>query len=48
MDQKLLMKVHKNYRKLAKQFNWRIINGERVTEEVHNEIMKIVRKVIKA
>jgi dTMP kinase len=47
-DQKLLTKVHKNYRKLAKQFNWRIINGERVTGEVHNEIMKIVRKVIKA
>lgn len=48
IDQKLLTKVHKNYRKLAKQFNWRIINGERVTEEVHNEIMKTVRKVIKA
>jgi dTMP kinase len=47
-DRKLLTKVHKNYRKLAKQFNWRIINGERVTGEVHNEIMKIVRKVIKA
>jgi dTMP kinase len=48
IDRKLLTKVHKNYRKLAKQFNWRIINGERVTGEVHNEIMKIVRKVIKA
>jgi len=48
IDRKLLTKVHKNYRKLAKQFNWRIINGERVTGEVHNEITKIVRKVIKA
>jgi dTMP kinase len=48
IDRKLLTKVHKNYRRLAKQFNWRIINGERVTGEVHNEIMKIVRKVIKA
>lgn len=48
IDRKLLTKVHKNYRKLAKQFNWRIINGERVTGEVHNEIMKIVRKFIKA
>jgi dTMP kinase len=47
-DQKLLTKVHKNYRKLAKQFNWKVINGERVSGEVHNEIMKIVRKVIKA
>ena len=48
IDQKLLTKVHKNYRKLAKQFNWKMINGERVTGEVHNEIMKIVRKVINA
>jgi dTMP kinase len=47
-DRKLLTKVHKNYRKLAKQFNWKVINGERVSGEVHNEIMKIVRKVIKA
>jgi dTMP kinase len=46
-DRKLLTKVHKNYRKLAKQFNWKVINGERVSGEVHNEIMKIVRKVIK-
>lgn len=48
IDRKLLTKVHKNYRKLAKQFNWKIINGERVSGEVHNEIMKIVRKVIRA
>jgi dTMP kinase len=48
IDQKLLTKVHKNYRKLAKQFNWKVINGERVSGEVHNEIMKIVRKIIKA
>ena len=48
IDRKLLSKVHKNYRKLAKRFNWKIINGERVSGEVHNEIMKIVRKVINA
>lgn len=48
IDGKLLSKVHKNYRKLAKQFNWKIINGERVSGEVHNEIMKIIRKVINA
>jgi dTMP kinase len=47
-DRKLLIKVHKNYRKLARQFNWKIINGERATGEVHNEIMKIAKKVIKA
>ena len=47
MDQKLLMKVHKNYRILAKQFNWKIIDGDRDTEQVHNEIMNIVKKVLK-
>ena len=47
IDRELLSKVHKNYRKLAKQFNWKIINGERANGEVHSEIMKIVRKVIK-
>jgi dTMP kinase len=48
IDHKLLTKVHKNYRKLAKRFNWKIINGERVSGEVHNDIMKIVRKVLNA
>jgi dTMP kinase len=47
MDQELLMKVHKNYRKLAKQFNWKEVNGEKVSEQVHNEIMNIVKKVLK-
>lgn len=47
MDQKLLMKVHKNYRILAKQFNWKIIDGDRDTEQVHNEIMNIVKNILK-
>jgi dTMP kinase len=47
-DRKLLTKVHKNYRKLARQFKWKVINGERVSGEVHDDIMKIVRKVLKA
>lgn len=47
MDQKLLMKVHKNYRILAKQFNWKIIDGDRDSEQVHNEIMNIVKNVLK-
>jgi dTMP kinase len=47
MDQKLLMKVHKNYCKLAKQFNWRVLNGEKASAQVHNEIMNIVRNVLK-
>jgi dTMP kinase len=45
-DQKLLIEVHKNYRKLTKQFNWKIVNGEKVKEQVHQEIMNIVRNTL--
>ena len=47
LDQKLLMKVHKNYRILAKQFNWKIIDGDRDSEQVHDEIMNIVNNILK-
>lgn len=47
MDQKLLTEVNKNYRKLAKRFNWKLINGEKFSEEVHNEIMGIVMQTLK-
>jgi thymidylate kinase len=47
MDQKLLIQVDKNYRKLAKRFNWKLINGEKFSEDVHGEIMDIVRKILK-
>jgi dTMP kinase len=46
MDQKLLTEVNKNYRKLAKRFNWKLINGEKFSEEVHNEIMGVVTKIL--
>lgn len=44
-DQKLLTEVHRNYRKLARQFKWKIINGEKSKDEVHQEIMKIIKKL---
>lgn len=47
MDQKLLTEVNKNYRKLAKRFNWKLVNGEKISEEVHNEVMDIVIKILK-
>jgi dTMP kinase len=47
MDQKLLTEVNKNYRKLANRFNWKLVNGEKISEEVHNEIMDIVIKILK-
>jgi dTMP kinase len=45
-DQRLLVDVHKNYRKLARQFKWKIINGKKSKDEVHQDIMKIVKKLI--
>ena len=42
-DQKLLLEVNKNYRKLAKQFKWKIINGEKSREQIHKEIMDILK-----
>ena len=47
MDQKLLTEVNKNYRELAKRFSWKLINGEKFCEEIHDEIMGIVIKILK-
>jgi dTMP kinase len=42
-NQKLLLEVNRNYRKLAKQFKWKIINGEKSREQIHQEIMNILK-----
>jgi dTMP kinase len=44
-DQKLMVDVHKNYRVLARKFKWKIINGEKSREEVHQDIMKIIKSL---
>lgn len=44
-DQKLMADVHKNYRFLARKFKWKIINGEKDREEVHQDIMKIIKSL---
>lgn len=46
-DKDLLKNVYKNYRKLAKLFNWKIINGERSKEEVSTDILNMVLKFVK-
>ena len=46
-DKDLLKNVYKNYRKLAKLFNWKIINGERSKEEVSRDIINMVLKFVK-
>ncbi len=46
-DTELAAKAYKNYQKFAKQFKWRIVDGSKSKEQVHQEIMKIVRKELK-
>jgi dTMP kinase len=46
-DLKLIRKVKKNYRILAKEFNWHIINGENSVNDVNNEVLQIVKKIVK-
>src|SRR5690242_9300582 len=42
-DQKLISEVHKNYRVLARKFKWKIINGEKSKEDVHQDIMRVIK-----
>jgi dTMP kinase len=47
MDHNLLLEVHNNYRKLARRFKWNLINGEKRREDVHQDIMKIIKRHLK-
>lgn len=46
-DQKLAAKAYKYYLKFAKQFKWKVIDGSKSKEQVHHEIMKVIRKELK-
>ncbi|MEP0826420.1 MAG: dTMP kinase [Nitrososphaera sp.] len=46
-DKQLAAKAYKNYLKFAKKFRWKVIDGSKSKEQVHQEIMKIVRKELK-
>ncbi|AFU59556.1 MAG: dTMP kinase [Nitrososphaera sp.] len=39
--------AYKNYLKFAKQFGWKVIDGSKSKDQVHQEVMKIVRKELK-
>jgi dTMP kinase len=43
----LATNAHKNYLKFAKQYQWKVIDGSKSKEQVHQEIMKIIRKELK-
>jgi dTMP kinase len=46
-DPQLAAKAYKNYLKFAKQFRWKVIDGSKNKEQVHQEVMKIIRKELK-
>jgi dTMP kinase len=46
-DAQLATAAYKNYLKFAKQYQWKVIDGSKSKEQVHQEIMKIIRKELK-
>jgi dTMP kinase len=46
-DTQLAASAYKNYLKFAKQYKWKVIDGSKSKEQVHQEIMKIIRKELK-
>ena len=46
-DLELIRRVKKNYRILANKFNWRTVEGEKSVDEVHCQVLRIVRKFVK-
>ncbi|HVX02470.1 MAG TPA: dTMP kinase [Nitrososphaera sp.] len=46
-DVKLAAAAYKNYQKFARQFKWKVIDGSKGKEQVHQEILKTVRKALK-
>ena len=43
-NEKLLLTANKNYIKLAREFNWQIINGSNSKEQVQNDILNLLKK----
>lgn len=46
-DLELIRRVKKNYRILANKFNWQTVEGEKSVDEVHRQVLRIVRKFVK-
>ncbi|HZT35577.1 MAG TPA: dTMP kinase [Nitrososphaera sp.] len=46
-DAKLAASAHKNYLKYAKKFGWKVIDGSKSRDEVHQEILKAVTRSLK-
>ncbi len=46
-DARLATNAYKNYLKYAKRLKWKIVDGSKGKEQVHQEIMKIIKKELK-
>jgi dTMP kinase len=46
-DPQLAAKAYKNYLKFAKQYRWKVVDGSKSKEQVHQDIMKIIKKELK-
>jgi dTMP kinase len=46
-DLELIRRVKKNYRILANKFNWQTVEGEKSVDEVHGQVLRIVKKFVK-
>ena len=46
-DAKLAAAAHKNYTKYARKFGWKVLDGSKSKEQVHAEILKIARTLLK-
>jgi dTMP kinase len=46
-DVQLAARAYKNYLKFAKQYKWKVLDGSKSKDQVHQEIMKVIRKELK-
>jgi dTMP kinase len=46
-DARLAAAAYKNYTKYAKKFGWKVLDGSKSKEQVHAEILKMARKLLK-
>ena len=46
-DAKLAGAAYKNYQKFARQYKWKVLDGAKNKEQVHQEILKTIKRVLK-
>ena len=46
-DKQLAAKAYRNYLKYAKKFGWQVIDGSKSRDQVHQQVMKAVKKKLK-